>query len=206
VLLSPSMITVLRKAFFSIILARLLMDPFFRGGDAMKRNAGLTVFFLLIFLVGCAPSSTINWRSTPEIHTASTEYYEVQLEPVTSGKGPYFDSFHLVVKNKTDRNLEIDWNRTRYVESGIRHGGFVWQGIDPDDVRDESVPPDIISPKSTFSRVIFPHKRLAYAPGYQRGWKLQGGLIPEGENGIDLVVAQNGKVIRHRITVRIIEE
>lgn len=182
------------------------MDPFFRGGDTMKRNAGLTVFFLLIFLAGCAPSPTINWRSTPEIHTASTEYYEVQLEPVTSGKGPYFDSFHLVVKNKTDKNLEIDWNRTRYVESGLRHGGFVWQGINPDQVRDASVPPDVISPGSTFTRVIFPHKKLAYAPGYQKGWVLQGGLIPEGENGIDLVVTQNGKVIRHRITVRIIEE
>jgi len=200
------MITVLRKALFFIILARLGMDPFFRGGDTMKRNAGLTVFFLLIFLAGCAPSPTINWRSTPEIHTASTEYYEVQLEPVTSGKGPYFDSFHLVVKNKTDKNLEIDWNRTRYVESGLRHGGFVWQGINPDQVRDASVPPDVISPGSTFTRVIFPHKKLAYAPGYQKGWVLQGGLIPEGENGIDLVVTQNGKVIRHRITVRIIEE
>jgi hypothetical protein len=111
-----------------------------------------------------------------------------------------------MVTNRTDRDMQIDWNRTRYVESGKRHGGFVWEGIDPKQVRDASVPPDTIPPGNTFSRVIFPHKRLAYAPGYQRGWKLQGGLIPEGENGVDLVVTQNGKVIRHRITVKIIEE
>ncbi len=172
----------------------------------MKKIAGLTVFFLMIFLGGCAPSPTINWRSAPEIQTASSEYYRAQLEPVITGKGPFFDAFRLVVTNRTDKDLEIDWNRTSYVESGIRHGGFVWQGIDPDQVKNASVPPDIISPASTFSRVIFPHKKIAYAPGYQGGWKLQGGLIPEGENGIDLVVTQNGKVIRHRITVRIIEE
>jgi hypothetical protein len=172
----------------------------------MRKNAGLTLFFFFIFMAGCAAGPSINWRSAPEIQTASNEYCEAQLEPVTTGKGPFFDSFRLMVANRTDKSLEIDWNRTRYVESGIRHGGFVWEGIDPKQVREASVPPDIISPGNTFSRVIFPHKKIAYAPGYQRGWKLQGGLIPEGENGIDLVVKQNGRVIRHRITVRIVEK
>jgi hypothetical protein len=111
-----------------------------------------------------------------------------------------------MVTNRTDKDLEIDWNRTRYVESGIRHGGFVRQGIDPKQVREASVPADIIPPGKTFSRVIYPHKKIAYAPGYQKGWELQGGLLPEGENGIDLVVTQNGQVTRHRITVRIVEE
>ena len=172
----------------------------------MRKNAGLILSFLLVFVMGCAPGLTISWKSSPEIQKTSSDCCEAQLEPVTTGKSPFFDSFRLMVTNRTDKDLEIDWNRTRYVESGIRHGGFVWQGIDPDQVRDASVPPDIISPGNTFSRIIFPHKKLAYAPGYQRGWKLQGGLLPEGENGIDLVVKQNGRVIRHRITVRIVEE
>jgi hypothetical protein len=143
----------------------------------MRKNAGLILFLLLVFVAGCAPGPTISWKSAPEIQTASNEYCKAQLEPVTTGKGAFFDAFRLMVTNRTDKDLEIDWNRTRYVESGI-----------------------------TFSRVIFPHKKIAYAPGYQRGWKLQGGLLPEGENGIDLVVRQNGRVIRHRITVRIVEE
>lgn len=172
----------------------------------MRKNVGLTLFFFLVFVMGCAPGPTITWKSSPEIQKTSSDCCEVQLEPVISGKGPFFDAFRLMVTNRTAKDLEIDWNRTRYVESGIRHGGFVWQGIDPKQVRDASVPPDIIPPGNTFSRVIFPHKKLAYAPGYQRGWKLQGGLIPEGENGIDLVVKQNGKVLKHRITVRIVEQ
>jgi hypothetical protein len=184
---------------------QLGLDPFF-GGDTMRKNAGLTLLFSLIFVAGCAPASTITWKSAPEIQKSSSDCCVAQLEPVTTGKGPFFDSFRLIVINKTDKDMQIDWNRTRYVESGIRHGGFVWQGIDPKQVRDASLPPDIIPPGNTFLRVIFPHKKIAYAPGYQRGWKLQGGLIPEGENGIDLVVVQNGKVIRHRITVRIVEE
>jgi len=172
----------------------------------MRRNAGLIFSFLLVFVTGCAPDPTITWKSAPEIQKTSSDCCEAQLEPVTSGKGPFFDAFRLVITNTTDKDMQIDWNRTRYVESGIRHGGFVWQGIDSKQVREASVPPDIISPGETFSRVIFPHKKIAYAPGYQKGWKLQGGLIPEGENGIDLVVKQNGQVIRHRITVRIVEE
>ena len=181
------------------------MAPLY-GGDTVKKNAGPILYLFLVFVASCAPSSTISWRSAPEIQTASNEYCEAQLEPVTTGKGPFFDSFRLMVTNKTDKEMQIDWNRTRYVESGIRHGGFVWQGINPDHVREASVPPEVISPGGTFSRVIFPHKKIAYAPGYQRGWKLQGGKIPEGENGIDLVVKQNGRVTRHRITVRIVEE
>ncbi len=172
----------------------------------MRKRVGLTLFFFMIFLAGCASSPTTTWKSSPEIQQSRSDCCQVQLEPVITGKGPFFDAFRLTVTNRTNKDMQIDWNRTRYVESGMRHGGFVWQGIDPDQVRDASIPPDIIPPGNTFSRVIFPHKKIAYAPGYQRGWKLQGGLIPEGENGIDLVVTQNGKVIRHRITVRIIEE
>jgi hypothetical protein len=172
----------------------------------MRKNAGLILALLLVFLTACAPDPTIIWKSTPEIQMTSSDCCEAQLEPVTSGKRSFFDAFRLMVTNRTDKDLEIDWNRTRYVESGIRHGGFVWQGIDPKQVREASVPPDIIPPGKTFSRVIYPHKKIAYAPGYQKGWELQGGLLPEGENGIDLVVTQNGQVTRHRITVRIVEE
>ncbi len=172
----------------------------------MRKKAGPILLFLLLFITGCTPAATTIWKSTPEVQTSGTEVYEAHLEPVTTGKGPFFDSFRLIITNKKDRDLLIDWNRTRYVESGKRHGGFVWEGIDPDQVRDASVPPDIVPPGSTFSRVIFPHKKLAYAPGYQPGQKISGGLIPEGENGIDLVVKLDGKTFRHRITVRISEE
>jgi hypothetical protein len=206
VLFSPSTTKVLRKALFLIILAKLGIDPFFHGGETMRKNVGLTLFLVSLLVSSCAPGPNVIWKSLPDIQKTSSDCCEVQLEPVSMGKGPFFDAFHLVVTNRTDEDMQIDWNRTRYVESGLRHGGFVWQGINPDQVRDASVPADIVSSGSTFSRILFPHNRLAYAPGYQRGWKLQGGLIPEGENGIDLVVTQNGKVIRHRITVRIVEE
>lgn len=55
-------------------------------------------------------------------------------------------------------------------------------------------------------KVIFPFKKLTFAPGYRSGDRLGTGSIPEGESGIGLVVGQNGKKVRQRITVNILKE
>jgi hypothetical protein len=172
----------------------------------MRKNARLGLFCVLLFLAGCAAPPTIIWTSNPEIQTMRNQYYEARLQPLTSEQGPFYDSFRLVIVNKTDRNLKIDWNNTRYVQSGKRFGGFVWIGIEPQQYRDSSLPPDIVPPKGIFKKVIFPFKKLTFAPGYRRGDRLGAGSIPEGESGIDLVVGQNGKKVRQRITVNIVKE
>jgi len=177
----------------------------------MKRIETL-IFAVMIGLAlvtasGCAAPKT--WVSSPEIENVSNPYYQAEFEPLKRGY-EFFVSFLLSVTNKTDKNLEIDWNKTRYILNGRGYGGFVFKGIDPAEVRNSTIPPDIIPARGKFSKVIAPYRLLARAPirdsgktGSEAG--IHPGILPDGENGIVLVVRQNGKEIVEKIMV-IIEE
>jgi len=116
--------------------------------------------------------------------------------------------FRLTVTNRTDKNLEIDWNKTRYVYNGSSRGVFVFKGIKPEDIKNLTIPSDIIPARSTLSKEISPYKLIARAPvresGSERG--IYPGLLPKGENGIRLLVRQNGKEIAEKMTVNIVDK
>ena len=159
----------------------------------------------LVTASGCAAPKT--WVSSPEIETVSNPYYQAEFEPLKRGH-EFFVSFLLSVTNKTDKNLEIDWNKTRYILKGRNYGGFVFKGIDPAEVRNSTIPPDIIPARGKFSRVIAPYRLLARAPLRDRSMSestISAGILPNGKNGIVLVVRQNGKEIVDKMMV-IIEE
>ena len=166
-----------------------------------------TIGLALTISSGCAPAKV--WISSPEIQTAGNPYYEAQLEPVT-GEYSFFVSFHLTVSNKSDNNLKINWNKTRYIHNGRRYGVFVFKGIKPDDIKNLSIPSDIIPAGDNFSKVISPYKLLALAPIRDTGKGLaesgiNPGIIPNGKNGILLVVSQNGKEVVEQMSVSIVE-
>ena len=166
-----------------------------------------TIGLALIISTGCATAKV--WVSSPEIQTAGNPYYEARLEPVT-GKYNFFVSFHLTVTNKSDNNLKINWNKTRYIHNGRRYGVFVFKGIKPEDIKNLTIPPDIIPAGDTFSKVISPYKLLALAPIRDTGKGLaesgiNPGIIPNGKNGILLVVSQNRKEVVEQLSLNIIE-
>jgi len=129
------------------------------------------------------------------------------LEPLSRGRD-FFVVFRLTVTNRTDKNLEIDWNKTRYVYNGSSRGVFVFKGIKPEDIKNLTIPSDIIPARSTLSKEISPYKLIARAPvresGSERG--IYPGLLPKGENGIRLLVRQNGKEIAEKMTVNIVDK
>lgn len=102
---------------------------------------------------GCVTSNV--WISSPTIQTAGNPYYEAKLEPLTNGN-KFFVSFRFVVTNRTDKNLEVDWNKTRYIHNGRSYGVFVFKDIRPEDIRNLTIPPDTIPGRSIFSKVISP--------------------------------------------------
>ncbi len=163
------------------------------------------MFFL--FLTACAPTQKI-WTSDPAIQTADNPYYTARLQPLKrdSTKQNFYTLFRLTIKNKTDKNLEIDWNKTRYLFNGTNYGRFVFQGIDPENLKKLMIPPDIIPGGDTFSKDIAPLKLIGKAPLRDRSVGVNEstfspGILPEGENGIYLVVRYGGKELSQTITL-----
>jgi len=171
----------------------------------MKKIKGLSIFFLLFCFLGCTPMPAKNWTSCPVVQSAVNKYFEAQLEPLKKDDN-FFVLLRLAVKNKTDKDLEIDWNKTRYVHNGKPRGGFVFQGANPEDIKNQTIPPDIVPAWQTLSKEIAPFKLIAGAPFKYRsvGVNESGfspGVIPEGENGIFLIVRSNGQEVREKITL-----
>jgi len=119
----------------------------------------------------------------PQIQTAGDPYYEARS---------FFVSFKLTVSNKSDNNLKINWNKTRYIHNGRRYGVFVFKGIKPEYIKNLTIPPDIIPAGNTFSKVISLYKLLARAPirDGSKG-KAESGIIPGIKpNGTNCILLQ----------------
>ena len=162
--------------------------------------------FALIIGIGCATQKV--WVSSPTIQSGGNPYYEAWLEPLTKDY-KFFVSFRLTITNKTDKDLEIDWNKTRYIYNDRLHGGLIFKGIKPEDIKSLTIPADIIPAGHTFSKVISPFKLLARAPIRERDISepaIRPGIMPTGENGILLVVMLNGKEIVEKMSVNITEK
>jgi hypothetical protein len=168
----------------------------------------LRVVVVVLFLVmGCARVTT--YSSKPTMQTGSNEFFEIQLEPQLAEGQIYFDSFHFMFKNKTNKDLIIDWSKTYYIYQGKRYGQFGWKGMTFEELKGIKIQPSVTAPAgSSFTEVIFPLNLIA--------WDIEGresiprkrpeeaffpGIIPQGENGIYLFVTQDGKEIRERVTL-----
>jgi len=162
---------------------------------------------VLTLLTACAPAKGArDWVSIPPVQSEENRSLDVRFEPLKNDKR-FFVSFRLDIRNKTDRELTIDWNKTRYLHNGKPSGVFVFRGIDPASIK-KVIPPDTIAPKATFSREIFPAHLVAFTPMREevldkKGEGLFPGPIPAGENGIRLVVKENGKETVRNLTVEI---
>ena len=162
--------------------------------------------FALTIATGCAP--TLISISNPEIQTVENSYYTAQFQPLSEGKN-YFDAFRLSITNKTSNDLQIDWTKTRYLHNGRDLGIFVFKGIQPKDIKNLTIPPDIIPSGQSFSKEISPLKLIAREPITGKGrnaGKITPGLIPNGESGILLFIKQNDTPIKEKMAVKIIEK
>ena len=172
------------------------------------RLLSLIAFFAFGVHFGCATPK--NWTSKPVIQTTDNPTFSAKIEPLKMDN-PFYVSFRLLVVNNTGENWEIDWNRTRYIFNGRMYGGFVFKGIDPEDIKNKTIPHDILPGTGTFEKVIFPTKLLARAPLRPKsqsagGAAISPGMLPTGENGIMLVVKKGSKEIVERMTLTIEEK
>ena len=96
------------------------------------------------------------------------------------------------------------------------HGGWSeWDGSGEktlegrEDIKNLTILADTIVSGRTFSKVISPFKLLAHAPIKDRYTDkpiISPGIMPNGKNGIHLVIMQNGKEIIEEMSVNIQEK
>lgn len=177
----------------------------------MGKKAFCPILISLYILAGCTQVRI--YSSNPATQSVSNAYFDAEFEPQLAEGRHFFNAFRLVITNKTDKDLLLDWSKTYYLLNGQRYGQFGWMEMTFEELRGiRSQPMVTIDPNNTLSTVVFPIKLLAWEE-YSRGGtrkrdskpeeSFRPGVIPEGENGISLYIKQGDKVIQERITTNI---
>ena len=161
------------------------------------------VFCLVFALAGCAGVEV--YTSNPRVQRVSNDYFTAELEPQLKLGQSFFATFRFVLTNRTTKELQIDWENTHYLLNGRRNGRFLWEGVTWNGLKEISGKPLIpLAPGDTITRVIFPKKLVGRGSAMTKGGvQYTQGALPEGGNGILLIVRQNGKVVREKMVVSI---
>lgn len=147
---------------------------------------------------GC---ETYMWQSVPAQAQVSNDYFDADITPVCNSEG--CQAFRLRLLNKTDRNIEVNWNKTLYIAASQTSGGFMFEGLMYMD-RNNPKLPDIVFAHSLLSKTIWP-SNLVYFYDYVRGggqWSHHS--MGAGENGVYLSVTVDGKEITERLTLDLV--
>jgi hypothetical protein len=164
----------------------------------------ISLISFAILLAGCAKE--YKWSANPEYKSASNDYFDARLTPLKSPSGTFLDGFELQFTNKTDKNLEIDWLKTRYLNQGNTRDIFVFENTTAENVVTPA--PDTVAGGKSLTKKMWPlalvgqksltdpHQRPGASP-------FIGAPLPEGQNGIRLFAGQGGKIIKQDITIKI---
>jgi hypothetical protein len=171
----------------------------------MKKQAlfGVIVLCLSYTLATCAGVEV--YTSNPRVQGVSNEYFAAELEPQLKPGQGFFSTFRFVLTNKTNKELQIDWENTYYLLNDRRNGRFFWEGVTWDGLKEIRSKPLIpVAPGDTFTSVIFPKNLVGRGSAMTTaGVQYTQGVLPEGENGILLIVKQDGKVLREKMVLTI---
>lgn len=149
------------------------------------------LILLCLFISACGYKYT--WEDKSNERMISNQCFDASIEPYPNyRKG--FNSFLLNVRNKTDKDLTINWNRSFFIRDGATNGGLDYQNR----CYTNNKEPDTIFPKGSFSKNVFPDVFLV--PVFQ-GCDHE--YLPEGDNGIMLSVICEGKEVQSKMNVRI---
>ena len=72
----------------------------------------LALILILFSAVSCVAKKV--WVSTPEYANATNDFYEATITP-EKDEDTFYASFRLDILNKSNEELQIDWNKTLYL-------------------------------------------------------------------------------------------
>jgi hypothetical protein len=173
-----------------------------------------TIGFIIpiwLALIGCSGVQTLSnvvWTAQPESREVDNPLFLAEFEP-QKREYPYYASFLLTLTNKSDADLIVDWNASRYLIDGRSQGVFVFEGVDPTMVKNATIPAEAVAPGAVFSREIMPLRLIAWSPIKEKTTthrSISPGILPVGENGIRLAIRHNGEQMTIPLSIRIVKE
>lgn len=172
-----------------------------------------TALFALILLSSCTTiMPTYVWNFDPIQQKVSNEYFDAEIFPIIddqkfSWQERGYNSFRLSLTNKSDKDIEVDWNKTLFISQGQTSGGFMFEGV-VYSTRNNPKPPDVVFAHSSMSKIIYPNALVFYSSNVGSltginygGWNHA--YMGSGENGIYLSVIVEGKEIKEKLTVNL---
>ena len=161
----------------------------------MKKS--LVIFFLVsLFFCGCSYTQYyIDSKKSGE-----TDYTSVSVLPLCNPNECYtIVSMVITIDNKSNKTLEINWNRTLFIDNGQTRGGFMFEGI-MYIKRHETRQPDLVFPQQTFSKQLFPVINVARDD--EGNWIHN--ELKQGEYGVSLLFTVDGQEMRTNSTFKIV--
>lgn len=161
----------------------------------MKKLSFLFIFIISFLFFRCAtPGPLYTWKIEPFSQRFENEYFSSSLSPSDySLTSDGFRAFNLKIKNKTSEDIEVDWNKTLYIENGQTNGGFMFEGVVYKD-RNNPKQPDVIFVGTEFKKIIWPNNLVSF---YGSSWDHN--EIPQGQNGAYLTIRVKEKEIKEKI-------
>jgi len=162
----------------------------------MKKLLIVSVVFL--FLLGCTTTKTV-WKSTPEIPVLQKEMYSISLKAIC-GKGHWgCTGFIFRIQNNLDKEIQIDWNKTLFIENGQTNGNFIYPGIMYMQ-RHSPRTNDVIMAKGRFEKQIKPTNHVYYSEGWgNRRWK-------QGNYGVYFTFIIDGQEVHEKVMMDVTKE
>jgi hypothetical protein len=157
----------------------------------MNRKNSSYILIFISLLTACGSSQYV-WRSDPPLPSYNNRYFSITTVPIILFDG--YGALAIKVKNRTKKNIEVDWNRTIFISNGEANGGFMFQGI-PYEKRNYPIPPDIIPQYRTLRKIVFPNNLIVKS---DNSWTHK--PMEKGENGLYVTVRVNGKNMGAKLT------
>lgn len=167
------------------------------ANSVIRKIFATTVVIAGIFSIIASGGPRYATKPSEKVISASNDVVDVLLTPACSGD---CTGFLLFVKNKTNSDIEIDWNKTMFITRGTTSGGFMFEGII---YAQRSAPknPDVVFSKGSFTKMIYPVNLVEYTSGKYGGWSHAG--MPNGETGVYLVTKIGSQENKLKITTNL---
>ncbi|HOG09893.1 MAG TPA: hypothetical protein PLD26_05135 [Smithella sp.] len=133
--------------------------------------------------------------------------YSYCIPEIANIKNPYFDtslilenvSFDITIKNTYDKNIEVLWNKTFYIDpSGGTNGLFSFGKEYYYEDKDFQYPETIIFPGQSIKRNLYPISNRYFK---RSGWAWNS--IGLGVNGVFLTILVDGKEVTEKLIIEL---